>query len=484
MSAIDIATPTTGAGPAGSRSPAAKAGKDDGGFSRVFEAVARQPEREAADRRTGHEQAGADTPLPGEEPIRDGLGPRRGAGALGAAREDETGQPGMEKARRKTGEAEDDLTRFLAVAAPTRPAASDDTEQKPSVPLQRDVARPLPGAAEGAAAPAGTPQKATLKVLGRETHFAPVTTQPPATRAGTAPADIAAAVADGDGILPEPAPKAAAERAAGAEGSVKGNANGDTGRAYAPHAAAGRFAVNEPVGGGRALDEAPRHVQSPATVANGASAIAAAVTGDAALAEAGPLVRISDHIAAQARGLNLAPGGAGASTDALHKAGQGGPVRILKLQLQPEELGLVTARLRIVGGVLELRLTVDRQQSVEVLQQDRDGLIEALRRAGYKAEIASIEFAKMPPQTLSQTPAGNGQPAQGSGAQGSGTHGSGAHGFTGQEGGSASGGSDRAPGQGGGGTGRGHAQTPVDEARSTNGDTAARRTDDAQAIYL
>ncbi|MGI6245356.1 MAG: flagellar hook-length control protein FliK [Pseudochelatococcus sp.] len=128
----------------------------------------------------------------------------------------------------------------------------------------------------------------------------------------------------------------------------------------------------------------------------------------------GALSGAVEQIVAQARelaGLSApaaaaAPANVARSTPAFTAVQDGGPVRILRLQLQPEELGLVTARLRIVGGVLEVRLTADRQQSVEALRRDQEGLLETLRRAGYKAEIASIDFARphTPAPSLSSQP--------------------------------------------------------------------------------
>lgn len=220
-----------------------------------------------------------------------------------------------------------------------------------------------------------------------------------------------------------------------------------------------------------ARDESSAAAQQSAATGTGALGIAA----DASTADAGTLVRIANQIIAQARDLTTA------ATPAQQQAAQvanpavenSGPVRILRIQLQPEELGLVTARMRIVGGVLELRLTADKAQSVEILQRDRDGLLDSLRRAGYTAEIASIEFSRHQPalQNGAQANAGNnnGQPS--------------AHGFNGQENGSAPGGFDRQRDQGEAGRSAGGRSDNEDTA-TVNIDPTVQNPDEPQAIYL
>ncbi|MBB3808358.1 flagellar hook-length control protein FliK [Pseudochelatococcus contaminans] len=220
-----------------------------------------------------------------------------------------------------------------------------------------------------------------------------------------------------------------------------------------------------------ARDDTSTITQQSATTGTGAQGIVA----DASSADAGTLVRIANQIIAQARDLTTAatPAQQLAAQVANPAAENSGPVRILRIQLQPEELGLVTARMRIVGGVLELRLTADKAQSVEILQRDRDGLLDSLRRAGYTAEIASIEFSRHQPALQNGAPSNagnnNGQPS--------------AHGFNGQENGSAPGGFDRQRDQGEAGRSAGSRSDNEDTA-TINIDPTVQTPDEPQAIYL
>ncbi|MGV6874654.1 flagellar hook-length control protein FliK [Pseudochelatococcus sp. B33] len=437
-------------------------------------------------------------------------------------------------------EAADDLTRLLGIGTPPAQAASAAQEPQSATPLRRDVL-PQPSHARNTDAEAGQrPQAARIVVIGRETHFAPVNVGSPGSPNGRPAADMAVSAPDdptagriaraaaiaGEAVARQPHPAGAGTKnastaqaravdlkavtvpiadeaaatgqphptragAKAGEAAVAQAGASDLKAATAPGAAAlaeEAAATRAPhpsraeakdaraeagFAGSRTREETARSLLPTAATGTGAQA----VPDSAVSPDTGALVRLADQIVAQivAQARELTAAGA-PLPQAPHQSG--GPVRILHLQLQPEELGLVTARLRIVGGVLELRLTADRQQSVEVLQQDREGLIEALRRAGYKAEVASIEFAR--PQALHQAPA---QTAAGNGSGQSPSQEFSGQEFSGHDGGSAAGDPDRSPDRGGSGHGAANGR-PEGDVKGGNGDKPARRSDEPQAIYL
>lgn len=325
-----------------------------------------------------------------------------------------------------------DLTQLLGFAAMPMREAQDTQGPGFRTALRRHPQPQLPGAVS-ADMGAEQPRTVRIAVTGRETHFAPVNL-PAAT-------DHASAALPADEALP-----ADAGRRQAAVPDI---------RTVADTVAAARLTV-EKAGNETQRDPLPAGMQT--------GDVQAVPAGDGTAT--GTLVRLADQIVAQARELAAPAGSAATAAQAHQSAHAGGPVRILRLQLQPEELGLVTARLRIVAGVLELRLTADRQQSVEVLKKDSDGLLEALRRAGYTAEIASIEFAR-PASSAQQSPA---NPSGQSHAQG----------FAGESGGNGSNNAGHTPDQ--------HNQREDADRQSHNqpgtGTSTTPVSDDAQAIYL
>lgn len=112
-----------------------------------------------------------------------------------------------------------------------------------------------------------------------------------------------------------------------------------------------------------------------------------------------PLMRIAGQLLGQARdiesSMSRAIAGSGAAQQTSDpQAIQHGPVKILRIQLHPNELGVVTARMRLIGDVLELRLSAEQVQAAELLRRDQDSLLDLFRNSGYKLEIASIEVAR------------------------------------------------------------------------------------------
>ncbi|MEE7489164.1 flagellar hook-length control protein FliK [Methylobacterium oryzae] len=64
-----------------------------------------------------------------------------------------------------------------------------------------------------------------------------------------------------------------------------------------------------------------------------------------------------------------------------------GPLRVLKIQLRPEDLGTVTVELRLTNGQLETHLRASRPETAAMLQRDSAILTDLLKQAHYRPEI-------------------------------------------------------------------------------------------------
>ena len=67
------------------------------------------------------------------------------------------------------------------------------------------------------------------------------------------------------------------------------------------------------------------------------------------------------------------------------------PMRELKIQLHPLELGVVTAHLRTVGEKLSVELKVDNHEAYDRLSADSDAIIKSLRSLGFDIDSVSIQ---------------------------------------------------------------------------------------------
>ena len=68
-----------------------------------------------------------------------------------------------------------------------------------------------------------------------------------------------------------------------------------------------------------------------------------------------------------------------------------GPVRDLRIQLNPAELGSVEARFRIVGEQLSVEIRVESGEAFRRLSSERDAIISALRGLGFAVDDVSIQ---------------------------------------------------------------------------------------------
>lgn len=108
-----------------------------------------------------------------------------------------------------------------------------------------------------------------------------------------------------------------------------------------------------------------------------------------------------------------------ASSQITEPSRHSGPLKVLHVKLEPEDLGAVVLKMRLVDKTLELEVVASRQETADLLAKDRDMLTRALRGSGYTADVVAITTSTTPdggPMTgdgRSDNPASAGQ----SGAQ-------------------------------------------------------------------
>lgn len=102
-------------------------------------------------------------------------------------------------------------------------------------------------------------------------------------------------------------------------------------------------------------------------------------------------------------------------------------VNTLKLQLNPHDLGSVTATLRLTGETLSVHLTVENHAAHRALSDDSSGMIEALRSQGFSVDQVTVSVASTSQSdTSGQQQQQSGQSAQQQAAANEGRQGNGA----------------------------------------------------------
>lgn len=136
-----------------------------------------------------------------------------------------------------------------------------------------------------------------------------------------------------------------------------------------------RMEEQEATGEGRSSDPAPGPAPGPqpATVAP-----LPAPAGLRALAEMPTVRQVAEAISGEMSSLG-APDSADTAVGL-----RAGPVRVLEIQLHPDDLGTVNVRLRLTPQGLEVRLRASNPDTARMLEQDRAALGEILRSAGYQ----------------------------------------------------------------------------------------------------
>lgn len=65
-----------------------------------------------------------------------------------------------------------------------------------------------------------------------------------------------------------------------------------------------------------------------------------------------------------------------------------GPLRMPKIQLRPEDLGVVTVEMRLSNGQLETHLRASQPETAALLHKDTGILTDLLSNSGYRAEVS------------------------------------------------------------------------------------------------
>lgn len=82
------------------------------------------------------------------------------------------------------------------------------------------------------------------------------------------------------------------------------------------------------------------------------------------------------------------------------------PLRILKVALEPPELGRVTIRLRLTGRALDVTVTAERAETASALDRDRHLLSKILTASGYSAEDIKVHAPAPSLSAAAPTPRG------------------------------------------------------------------------------
>lgn len=295
--------------------------------------------------------------------------------------------------RAEPGEAEKALALILAHTTP-----KDNEPHKTSLRHEQDdvkasVASAVEADADVAAAkPLRDVKIGSVKV---ETHFAPMAT--PAIAASLAQ-KIANAGQVGATVAPvqQGSPNAGTPRANATDDRVSSLKDLD-----ALQAAAG--VRDQPVEGGGVDRQGGQ--RSGRGDGSGADAKAAAVVAErkpvasaspdtlgAAGQGATPAQQLGQRMVAVAHELkaeNAAPV-AQSTTDA---ASNSAPVRVLSINLHPEDLGSVTVRMTLVRDALEVQIEAEHPSTARMLQSDSDALSDMLRSSGIQLDGVTVRAA-------------------------------------------------------------------------------------------
>lgn len=85
-----------------------------------------------------------------------------------------------------------------------------------------------------------------------------------------------------------------------------------------------------------------------------------------------------------------------ALSNAATQSSTGTVVNMLKLQMNPHELGAVTATLRLHGDELNVHLTVETRAAYRQLSEDSGGILDGLRAQGFAVDRVTISIAPTP----------------------------------------------------------------------------------------
>lgn len=264
-------------------------------------------------------------------------------------------------------------------------------EATPETLLGRLIDPPMRGAVEMQPAPeaAEPANPLPLRILLRETHFAPVTTveaakvalagtppafeipDSPSTRAtpALAPTTVPGPTETTPAMMPEP-------RLTRAEPARPATAS----ETPDPDVARDETVIPETAPRAVRREEARTALAAETPALGAAPATATAPTMAAAPTSLAPVLGTpSEQVGAAIQRAGALPFGGGGAFETAAR----GPVRILEIQLHPVELGVVTVRLRNGRDGLEIRVQAARAETAQLLAQDRGALLASLSEHGH-----------------------------------------------------------------------------------------------------
>jgi Flagellar hook-length control protein FliK len=260
---------------------------------------------------------------------------------------------------------------------------------------------------------------ATLTVLRRETHLAPVAngvewTARPAAEGNRSLRAVATPGEEVSGDIqplqsdhgPERSGETQLANPQAAVTAVRDGKLGTDWRRGAPPMAAELQAA--PDGLADAGDQASS--QQAAPIGRSDALITAGVAGG------GVAHQIADRVTSEASTLTAQTGRPDAPTFAVRHESA---AKVLHIQLQPEGLGTVALRMSVKDRTLRLDLEVGRGETAHLIQRDRETLSALLRSAGYLIDGVEVRIAD-PTGANAQTGSGQANtPMQGGGQSGS-----------------------------------------------------------------
>jgi len=106
-----------------------------------------------------------------------------------------------------------------------------------------------------------------------------------------------------------------------------------------------------------------------------------------------PLQQLSNRLLATAHELQQAASATPASRVGAENAAAAPPVRVLSINLHPEELGSVTVRMSMVAGSLDVQIDAEMPDTAQMLRTDTDQISDMLRSAGIQVDGITVRAA-------------------------------------------------------------------------------------------
>jgi chemotaxis protein MotD len=105
--------------------------------------------------------------------------------------------------------------------------------------------------------------------------------------------------------------------------------------------------------------------------------------------------QVANAVVSELKGSPAAASSAVADLAASQSNAPDQPLKILTVNLEPQALGNVTVRLRLVGSEVSIHLAAERKDTSLMLDQQRDSIRNLMQSAGYVAEVAPVQHGSL-----------------------------------------------------------------------------------------